>query len=385
MKEIILIKYGEIILKGLNRHVFEDKLVGNIIKAIDHKAHVYKSFATIYAEPNEDADIDELTEKISRVFGIVSVCRAGVCQKDIDDICSFAPEYLKDTLSLKKTFKVETKRADKKYPIKSPEISATVGGAILKAFPNIKVDVQNPEFVVNVEVRERAAYIYGEKIAGQGGLPTGTSGKAVLLLSGGIDSPVAGYMIGKRGVTLEAVHFFSYPFTSELAKQKVIDLAKLLAGFTGSLKLHIVPFTEPQLQMKEKCPEEHLTLIMRRMMMKIASKIAQKSGAGALITGESLGQVASQTMEAIMVTEDACSIPCYRPLIGMDKEDIIAISKKIDSYETSILPYEDCCTVFTPRHPSTRPKLEKILVSEALIDSEKLIEDAVQNTETINL
>ena len=385
MKEIILIKYGEIILKGLNRHIFEDKLVGNIKKAVGDSAYVYKSLATIYAEPREGADIDELIAKIRNVFGIVSIARAAVCEKELSDICAAAAEYLKDELSLVKTFKVETKRADKKYPLKSPQISAEVGGALLDAFKNLSVDVKNPDLIVNVEVRESAAYVYGGRIRGRGGMPTGTAGKAMLLLSGGIDSPVAGYMIAKRGATLEGIHFFSHPFTSELAKQKVLDLARELKGFTGSLRVHIVPFTQPQLQMREKCPAEHLTLIMRRMMMMIASEIAKKQGALCLVTGESLGQVASQTMEALAVTDDAASLPCFRPVIGMDKEDIVAIARDIGTFETSILPYEDCCTIFVPKHPTTRPKLEKILASEALLDVETLVRDAVEGTEVVDV
>ena len=385
MKEIILIKYGEIILKGLNRHIFEDKLVGNIKKAVGDSAHVYKSLATIYAEPREGADIDELIAKIRNVFGIVSIARAAVCEKELSNICAAAAEYLKDELSLVKTFKVETKRADKKYPLKSPQISAEVGGALLDAFKNLSVDVKNPDLIVNVEVRESAAYVYGGRIRGRGGMPTGTAGKAMLLLSGGIDSPVAGYMIAKRGATLEGIHFFSHPFTSELAKQKVLDLARELKGFTGSLRVHIVPFTQPQLQMREKCPAEHLTLIMRRMMMMIASEIAKKQGALCLVTGESLGQVASQTMEALAVTDDAASLPCFRPVIGMDKEDIVAIARDIGTFETSILPYEDCCTIFVPKHPTTRPKLEKILASEALLDVETLVRDAVEGTEVVDV
>ncbi len=385
MKEIILIKYGEIILKGLNRHIFEDKLVGNIKKAVGDSAHVYKSLATIYAEPREGTDIDELIAKIRNVFGIVSIARAAVCEKELSDICAAAAEYLKDELSLVKTFKVETKRADKKYPLKSPQISAEVGGALLDAFKNLSVDVKNPDIIVNVEVRESAAYVYGGRIRGRGGMPTGTAGKAMLLLSGGIDSPVAGYMIAKRGATLEGIHFFSHPFTSELAKQKVLDLARELKGFTGSLRVHIVPFTQPQLQMREKCPAEHLTLIMRRMMMMIASEIAKKQGALCLVTGESLGQVASQTMEALAVTDDAASLPCFRPVIGMDKEDIVAIARDIGTFETSILPYEDCCTIFVPKHPTTRPKLEKILASEALLDVETLVRDAVEGTEVVDV
>lgn len=385
MKEIILVKYGEIILKGLNRHIFEDKLVGNIRKVVGDDAKVYKSLATIYVEPAENADIDALAQKITRVFGVVSVTRAGITSKEIEDIGKGAAEYLKDTLATKKTFKVESKRADKRYPMKSPEISAFIGGRLLAANQHLKVDVKNPDTVVNVEVREAGAYVYADKLRGCGGLPTGTGGKAMLLLSGGIDSPVAGYMMGKRGVTLEAIHFFSHPFTSENAKQKVLDLGKIIAGYTGGMRVHVVPFTQQQLEMKAKCPAEHMTLLMRRMMMMISSRIAENRGAGALITGESLGQVASQTMEAIAVTDNACTVPCFRPLIGMDKEEIVRIARDIGTYETSILPFEDCCTVFVPKHPTTKPKLERILQSEALLDVEELVNRAVEGTEVIML
>lgn len=385
MKEIILIKYGEIILKGLNRHIFEDKLVNNIKKAIDNKAHIYKSRATIYAEPEEGVDNDMLVYKISRVFGVVYVIRAAICEKDIDSISDCIGVYLKNTLSGAKTFKVETKRADKTYPIKSPEICSELGGRVLSLFENLSVDVKNPDVTVNIEIREGGAYIYSSKIAGPGGMPTGSSGKAMLLLSGGIDSPVAGYLIAKRGAVIEGIHFFSHPFTSEHAKQKVLDLAKILSGYTGSMRVHVVAFTEQQLAMREKCPAEHLTIIMRRMMMMISNKIAQREGALCLITGESLGQVASQTMEAIAVTDDAALYPCFRPLIGMDKEDIVSLAKKIGSFETSILPFEDCCTIFVPKHPTTKPRLDKILQSESFLDIEYLVNKAVEGTETFDI
>ena len=382
MKEILLIKYGEIILKGLNRHIFEDRLLANIRKAINYRAEVYKSLSTVYAEPKEGEDIDDIAKKITKVFGIISVAKVAVADKDITEICKTAAEYLKDSLSKYKTFKVETKRADKKFPLKSPQISAEVGGKLLETCPHLKVDVINPEITVFTEVRDKNAYIYAEKMKGPGGMPTGSSGKGMLLLSGGIDSPVAGYVMAKRGMTLEAVHFFSHPFTSEQAKQKVIDLAKILASFAGDIKMHVVPFTEPQLQMREKCPAEFLTILMRRMMMTIADKIAEKSGALALITGESLGQVASQTLEAIYITDACSNRPCFRPLIGMDKEDIVKISRDIDTYETSILPFEDCCTIFVPKHPATRPKTESILAAEKELDFDNLVEIAVSNTET---
>ncbi len=378
MKEIILIKYGEIILKGLNRHIFEDKLVKNIRDAVGEEARVYKSRATIYAEPREGADVDGLMQKIMRVFGIVYVIRAAVCEKDMESIGKTVLSYV--NFAAGKTFKVETKRADKTYPLKSPEVSAEIGGVILSAHPALRVDVRAPEICVNVEIREAGAYVYANKLKGPGGMPTGSAGKVMLLLSGGIDSPVAGYMMARRGTCMDAVHFFSPPFTSEKAKEKVLDLARILARYTGGMRVHIVPFTEQQLQMKAKCPAEHLTILMRRMMMRIACEIAKNTNAGAVVTGESLGQVASQTLEAIGVTDACASVPCFRPLIGMDKEDIIAMARKIDSYETSILPYEDCCTIFVPKHPTTKPRLEKILESEALIDTEGLIKKAIEET-----
>jgi len=378
MKEIILIKYGEIILKGLNRHIFEDKLVKNIRDAVGEDARVYKSRATIYAEPREGADVDGLMQKIMRVFGIVYVIRAAVCEKDLESIGKTVLSYV--NFAAGKTFKVETKRADKTYPLKSPEVSAEIGGIILSAHPALRVDVREPEICVNVEIREAGAYVYANKLKGPGGMPTGSAGKVMLLLSGGIDSPVAGYMMARRGTCMDAVHFFSPPFTSEKAKEKVLDLARILARYTGGMRVHIVPFTEQQLQMKAKCPAEHLTILMRRMMMRIACEIAKNTNAGAVVTGESLGQVASQTLEAIGVTDACASMPCFRPLIGMDKEEIIAMARKIDSYETSILPYEDCCTIFVPKHPTTKPRLEKILESEALIDTEGLIKKAIEET-----
>ncbi len=383
MKEIILIKYGEIILKGLNRHIFEDKLVHNIRIAVGNDAHVYKSRATIYAEPAEEADVEEIVQKIMRVFGVVYVIRAAVCEKDLDSIGRTVLSYV--SLSSAKTFKVETKRADKTYPMRSPEISAEIGSRILEAHPHLGVDVRNPEICVNVEIREAGAYVYADKQRGPGGMPTGTAGKVMLLLSGGIDSPVAGYMMAKRGTCMDAVHFFSPPFTSEKAKEKVLDLARILSRYTGGMRVHIVPFTEQQLQMKAKCPAEHLTILMRRMMMRIACEIAKNSHAGAVVTGESLGQVASQTLEAIGVTDACATMPCFRPLIGMDKEDIISIARKIGSYETSILPYEDCCTIFVPKHPTTKPRLDKILASEALIDTEGLIKKAIEETVFIDV
>lgn len=382
MDRIILLKYGEIILKGLNRPIFEDKLVKNIrLTAGGDIEKIQKAQATIYVEPKKNADAQELALRLSNVFGIVSAAVATVVEKDLDKISDTAKSLVEKASG--KTFKVETKRADKRFPYTSPEISAAVGEAVYEAFPHLAVDVKNPEILVSVEIRDFAAYVYLDKIAGIGGMPTGTNGKATLLLSGGIDSPVAGFMIAKRGVELSAVHFYSYPYTSERAKQKVLDLAKILAEYCGEIKVSIVPFTDIQLEINQKCPQDQMTVIMRRIMMYISNVIAAGNGSHALVTGESIGQVASQTIEALAVTDDAAAIPVFRPLIGMDKEEIVKISRKIGTFETSILPYEDCCTVFTPKHPNTKPRLEKIMQSEALLDVESLVKAAVDGTEEV--
>ncbi len=385
---MILIRYGEIILKGYNRPVFEDALVNNIRTAIkdlgDFK--ITRAQATIYIEPlKNDEQADAIAERVKKVFGIVSIVIAYRTEKSIDAAFDEIVLNFDALLKSKSTFKVEAKRADKKFPLKSPEICAEVGGRILAKYHNLKVDVKNPDVTVHVEMREGFCYVHTGRQKGAGGMPTGTNGRAMLLLSGGIDSPVAGYMIGKRGVKLEAVHFFSYPYTSERAKDKVMALAKIIGGYMGGLKVHIVPFTDIQLAIRDKCPEEHLTLVMRRFMMQISQKIAEKRGCQALVTGESIGQVASQTMSALAVTDDAVSMPVFRPLIGMDKEEIVEISRKIDTFETSILPYEDCCTVFTPRHPSTKPKIEKVILSQNLLDWEKMVDEAVEGTEILEV
>lgn len=422
MDRIILIKYGEIILKGLNRPFFEGRLIKNIKAVLPSGTRITIAQATIYVELEEVnmGDIVVWAEKLSRVFGVVSVAVACVAEKDMGKICELAAKITADSEG---TFKVEAKRADKRFPYKSPEIAATVGSAILSNNKVLKVDVNNPDMLVMVEIRDFHAYVYcnewraqkkdsgkarfwlggedGEQrnrraftsdfaakretwsLRGVGGMPIGTAGRAMLMLSGGIDSPVAGYMIAKRGVELEAVHFFSPPYTSERAKEKVQELARLLAVYTGRIKLHIVPFTDIQVAIRENCPEEQLTIIMRRFMVRIAERLAQKQGASALATGESIGQVASQTMQSLAVTELACGIPIFRPLIGMDKEEIIAIAEKIGTFETSILPYEDCCTIFTPKHPNTKPKLEKILLSEGQLSSEALIAAALEGTEEV--
>lgn len=386
MNELVLVKYGEIILKGLNRPIFEQKLISNIKKAISHLGEISVTIAqaTIYVEPLEpNIDIEEIIKRLKKIFGIVSVSRAAKVEKEMECIKQKAVEYLLPVLQNKRTFKVEAKRSDKKFPLKSPEICREVGGYILAKVPQLKVDVNTPEVVVNVEIRDTSAYVYTEKIAGMGGMPIGTNGKATLLLSGGIDSPVAGWMIAKRGVELDAVHFFSYPYTSERAKDKVIELGRILASYTGRFNLHVVPFTDIQLEIYEKCPDEHLTLIMRRFMMKISEKIALKNKSNALVTGESLGQVASQTIQSLGVTNAAVNLPVFRPLIGMDKDEIITIARKINTFETSILPYEDCCTVFVPKHPTTKPLLEKIIASESKLDVDGLVDKAVEGTEII--
>ncbi len=389
MKKIILVRYGEIILKGLNRPVFEDKLIGNIKNAVlkAGNAKIFKSQGRIYIEPQvEEYDFDFVLNKITKIFGVVSVSQVWKIDTDYEQIKATALIVAKELVANKgyKTFKLETKRGNKKFPMQSPEISADVGGYLLENIPGLSVDVKNPDFIVHLEVRE-SSYVYSEIIKAHGGMPIGSNGKAMLLLSGGIDSPVAGWMMGKRGVEIEAVHFYSYPYTSERAKQKVIDLAQKLSGYCGKLKLHIVPFTEIQLAINDNCPEDQLTIIMRRIMMKIAEIIARKTDAMALITGESMGQVASQTMQSLYCTDAAVNMPVFRPLIGMDKVEVVDIARKIDTFETSILPYEDCCTVFVAKHPQTKPKLEKILKSEGVVDFEPLIDKAVEGTEVIVL
>ncbi len=386
MDKIILARYGEIILKGLNRPVFERLLVKNIKTALKGLGGftITRAQAVIYIEPQEgDAQADRIVERLKYVFGIVSVTIAHKCEKTMDAIRAEIVKSLRPELLRARTFKVEAKRADKKFPKKSPEICADIGEFLLEQFPNLTVDVRAPETTVMVEVRDTHAFVHTGKIKCQGGMPTGTNGKAMLLLSGGIDSPAAGYMIAKRGVKLSAVHFFSYPYTSERAKDKVLKLASILARYTGELKVHIVPFTDIQLAIRAHCPEEHLTLVMRRFMMQIAEILAERNNCGALVTGESIGQVASQTLAALNVTNESVSKVVFRPLIGMDKEEIVEISRRIDAFETSILPYEDCCTVFTPRHPTTKPTVEKIKASMARLDVEKLIEDAVSGVEIV--
>jgi len=387
MKKVILVRYGEILLKGLNRPSFERKLIENIRRSIKPlgSVKISKSQARIYVEPQvEDYDFDEAIDLLTKVFGIVSVSPVWKIETDYEVIKEKSVIMLKDLLNRKdyKTFKVEAKRGDKSFPMNSPQICKELGGHILETFPELSVDVKKPEFIIYVEVRE-FTYIYSEIIPAVCGMPIGTNGKAALLLSGGIDSPVAGWMIAKRGVEIEAVHFYSYPYTSERAKEKVIDLAKILAKYCNKINLHIVPFTDVQLEINEKCPQDDLTIIMRRVMMTITERIAEKVGALALVTGESVGQVASQTIHSLYVTNSVVKMPVFRPLIGMDKNEVIEIARKIGTFETSILPYEDCCTVFVAKHPNTRPKIEKILLSEQEANLEELIDKALENTEVI--
>lgn len=382
MKELILIKVGEIVLKGLNRRTFEDVLKKNIKNCLADlgRFKIYSAQSTIYVEPlNNDADLDRVCERMSKVFGIAAFSRACECPKDMDEIKKIAPEYLKDELSLASTFKVEAKRSDKRFEFKSPQICAQVGEILLEKFPNLTVDVHNPEIVVNVEIRDFAAYIHGKPIKGAGGIPVGTGGNCTVLISGGIDSPVAAWMMAKRGVKLNAVHFASPPYTSERAEQKVVKLLKKVCTYAGRITMYTVPFTKIQETIQQKCPEELFTIIMRRMMMKISSAIAAQTDSTALITGESLGQVASQTIHAISCTDEAADLVVFRPLIGMDKEEIITISRKIDAFDISIEPYEDCCTVFTPKHPRTRPILKFVKEAEDAVDFSEMIQEALDN------
>ena len=386
--EIFLLKMGEMVLKGLNRRTFEERLMGNARRRLQKygKFRIYSRQSITYVEPKEaGCDMDGAFATLSRLFGVVGLSRAKACEKTPEAILETAKTYLHDDLMAARTFKVESKRSDKTFPLTSIQLSQYVGGELNEAFPHIQADMHHPELTVHVEVRDFAAYVHGDPAPGAGGLPVGVGGKAVSLLSGGIDSPVASWMMAKRGVALEMVHFFSYPYTSPEAKDKVLTLAQLLTPWCGRLTVHVVPFTKIQEQLRLHCPEALFTLLMRRFMMRISQRVAQRVGAHGLITGESLGQVASQTMEAMAVTGQVCSLPVFRPLVGMDKEEIIRVARKIGTFETSILPYEDCCTVFTPRHPKTHPKLEEILEAEAALDLETLVEEAVQGIERVVL
>lgn len=383
MKEIILCKYGEIALKGLNKRNFEDVLMKNVKRRLNPigKFHYTRAQSTIYIEPLDDGiDMDKVLSKLKKIFGIAKISRSYECEKSLEGINKAAVPALEDELLCAKTFKVETKRADKTFYLKSPEISMEVGGMILDAYPHLEVDVHNPDVTVLVEIRENNAYVSAGKIDGAGGIPIGTSGRAMLLLSGGIDSPVAGYMISKRGVVLDAVHFEAPPYTSERAKLKVMKLAERMAEYTGRIKFHCVPFTKIQEELKNNCPEDLFTIIMRRLMMEISDRICERDGIQCLVTGESIGQVASQTMYAMVCTDAAAGRPVFRPLIGMDKSEIIAVSRKIETFDISIEPYEDCCTVFTPKHPKTKPNIKEVEEGQAMFDFEPLIAEAIENT-----
>ena len=388
MNEMILIKLGELVLKGLNRRSFEDKLQANIHRRLHPfgQFRVYTRQSTTYVEPKDDScDVRGAYEALKKVFGIVGLSLARPCEKDKDAILATAKEFLDERLRTAKTFKVETKRADKTFPIPSIQLSQYVGGELHEAYDNLEVDVHNPELTVYVEIRDYAAYVHANPEPGAGGLPVGINGRAVSLLSGGIDSPVASYMIAKRGVALEMVHFFSYPYTSPEAKEKVLELARLLTPYCGRLTVHVVPFTAIQEELRRSCPEELFTVIMRRFMMRISEAVAKRCGAKALVTGECLGQVASQTMEAMNVTGSVVSLPILRPVIGMDKEEIVQIARKINTFETSILPYEDCCTVFTPRHPRLRPLPGEVEAAESTLDIEAMVQAAVDGIERVQV
>ena len=380
MKEVILIKNGELALKGLNRRTFEDMLIANMKRRLSDlgKFHFSASQSTIVCEGPEDVDYDEVVERLLKIFGIAGLSRAAAIEKDMDKIIEVTPEYTAPLLMAAKTFKVEAKRSDKKFPFNSPQICRNVGGAILRKFPHLTVDVHNPDVIINVEVRDKCTFIHGNQLKGAGGMPSGSAGKAALLTSGGIDSPVAGWMMAKRGVELCAVHFASPPYTSEKAELKVHELLKKVSQYSGRIVLFVVPFTEIQELIKDNCPEDVFTIVMRRLMMRISEIIANKEGCGAMITGESVGQVASQTMPAIACTDAVATMPVFRPLIGMDKDEVIAIARKIDTFETSIQPYEDCCTVFTPKHPKTRPTVAYIDECENVIDWSEPIKRAVE-------
>ena len=380
--EMLLLKLGEVVLKGLNRRSFEDKLV----KTVRHRMKACGSFqvyvrqSTIYVEPQkDDCDMEAAYKAAKQIFGVVTIARAVPCEKDINAIVETAKTYLADAFAAAKTFKVESKRADKNFYLNSIQISQAVGGELAEAFPHVAVDVHKPDLTVYVEIREKHAYVHAPSVAGAGGLPVGTGGRAVSLLSGGLDSPVSSWMIARRGVELEMVHFVSPPYTSQQAQDKVIQLAQELTPYCGRMLIHVIPFTKIQEEIRKNCPEEYFTLIMRRFMMRISEAVAKKAGAHALVTGESLGQVASQTMMALGVTEDVTTMPILRPLIGTDKVEIIRLAREIGTYETSILPYEDCCTVFTPRHPAIRPNVEDVRAAEAALDVDALVAEALEN------
>jgi len=386
LNDIILLKQGEIILKGLNRREFENKLIDNVKRRLGEvgKFNVYALQSTIYAEPLEELNMEAALKAAKTIFGAFSVMRAAGCEKDKEKIVETIVSYLGDEIEAASTFKVESKRADKQFPMSSIELSQYVGGEIHNRFPHLKPDMHNPELLINVEIRELAAYVHGPATRGAGGLPIGSGGRMVTLLSGGIDSPVASYMIAKRGVQLIPIHFYSFPYTSVKAKEKVITLAKELTKYCGKLKIELVPFTKISEEIREKCPEGLITVIMRRFMMRIAERLARDNGCTALVTGDNLGQVASQTAEALAVSEQCVNIPVFRPLIAFDKRDIVDMAREIGTFETSILPFEDCCTVFTPKRPKTKPKLDEVEVAEMNLDIESLVEEALNQRERVD-
>ena len=376
-----MVKYGEIALKGLNKHTFEDMLIRNIKRRLKKcgEFEYSRRQSTVYIQPlNEDADIESAIKALKTIFGIAAIQRSAQLPKNWEEIVALGIPYLEDSLSSIKSFKVDAKRADKSFPMKTPDLQRELGGAILSAYPHLKVDVHNPDVTVIIEIRDTHAFINAEKIQGQGGIPVGSSGNALLLLSGGIDSPVAAYMMAKRGLNVDAIHFQSPPYTSERALMKVEELCEKLTPYCGDIRFYCVPFTEIQEALRDNCPEEYFTIIMRRLMMKIANIICEEKDYKALITGESVGQVASQTLMALACTDRASEVPVFRPVIGMDKKEIVEIARRIDTFETSILPYEDCCTVFTPKHPKTKPVISEVEAAENAFDFTPLIEKAVK-------
>ena len=388
MRDIILLKQGEIVLKGLNRRSFEMKLLGNVRRRLRPYGdfRVYAVQSTVYVEPQDDlCDMDGAFEAVKTIFGIASVSRAAACEKDKDAIFQTAKEYLREEMLSAHSFKVESKRSDKRFPMTSIQLSQYVGGLLAEEYPDTAVDVHNPELTVNLEIRDYAAYVHGSNIEGAGGMPVGANGRVVSLLSGGIDSPVSTYLAAKRGVQIIPVHFFSFPYTSQQAKEKVIELAEILTKYTGRMIIEVVPFTHIQEEIRDKCPEEYFTVIMRRFMMRISRRIAEMNGCAAMVTGENLGQVASQTLEAMAATEACAGMPVLRPLICFDKKEIVAIARKIGTFDTSILPYEDCCTVFTPKHPRTKPRIEDVEKAEAGLDVDALVDESVQGIERVTV
>ena len=384
MKEVLLLKCGEIVLKGLNRKTFEDRLLKNLKRRMAHVAdcEITMRQSVVYVEIPDDADADAVMECASRVFGFATISRAAVCpEKTLESVIATAKDYLAPNFAAAKTFKVESKRGDKKFPMTSTEISQHVGGELADLFPDVRPDMHHPDLTVHVEMREKYAFVHAGPVPGAGGMPIGSNGRAALLLSGGIDSPVAGWMMAKRGLELCGIHFFSYPYTSERAKEKVLELGRKLTAWCGRMSVMVVPFTHIQEEIRNHCPEEFFTLIMRRFMMRIAEAIGRDHGAKCLVTGENLGQVASQTMDAMAVTGAVVHMPIFHPLIGMDKEEIVTVARRIGTLETSILPYEDCCTVFTPKHPKTKPVLAQVEAEEQKLDVEGLIARAIANTE----